>query len=439
VASVEPETVATEVTPSRQAAAEREAATAAPQNVPVAQPEAAPVAAATKAKPVAEADAKPAAAIDDARTAQADKQNEPAARDESAKSMNTATAVPAIRMAAADRAEAGAPVQPTSANASEQVSKAAAAQPDKLAAEVGNPTTARRSEQALVAAPAAAPTSQSASLPSIALREAATVEQPSAIGDPSMATVMAVAPAAKAVPAAKPATEAQARPVPATTASAKPEMQNLPARAAPVEGQPVDTVWNRQGSAVAQAAERIPAERLSPLTAPSVRPDASRGTAVAVAEPEVVADDEPDDEAAPVQTTSPPLRARERHRIAGPSTNRRTTPRHRASRPAIASAGGIGIGRSDLYSTYAGVVAARLARFKRFPEEAWRRGEEGTATVVFLVDGFGYVTSVWLVDGSGSPSIDREAESMVYRASPFPAPPERRGMRITAPISFHLQ
>jgi periplasmic protein TonB len=104
-----------------------------------------------------------------------------------------------------------------------------------------------------------------------------------------------------------------------------------------------------------------------------------------------------------------------------------------------AAASGVGRGRSDADSNYRGLVAAHLARYKQFPADARGRGEQGSALVMFSLDGGGAVASVKLMRGSGVASIDAETQAMVRRASPFPAPPSGRPMTFTVPVRFHLQ
>lgn len=113
----------------------------------------------------------------------------------------------------------------------------------------------------------------------------------------------------------------------------------------------------------------------------------------------------------------------------------------RNSRSSVASqsSNGIGQGRSDADSNYRGLVAAHLARHKRYPSEARGRGEQGSTTVSFRIDGSGQVTSVRLVRGSRIASFDQEAQAMVRRASPFPPPPSGRPIIFTVPVSFHLR
>ncbi|MDC7785823.1 energy transducer TonB [Rhodoplanes sp. TEM] len=147
-------------------------------------------------------------------------------------------------------------------------------------------------------------------------------------------------------------------------------------------------------------------------------------------------------QAAPtVQTEPVPVRP-PKPKVAKPSAAK---PRGRAgteTRVAVAapSAGssGIGIGRSDAHSNYPGLVAAHLARHKRYPAEARSQGQGGTATVRFTLDGGGRVTGVTLLRGSGNPHLDRESVEVVRRASPFPAPPDGHGRGFTQPIRFGI-
>jgi protein TonB len=135
----------------------------------------------------------------------------------------------------------------------------------------------------------------------------------------------------------------------------------------------------------------------------------------------------------PVQHVAP---AKEPRRIAAP-TKDRAAKQAKASAPSTA-ANNVGVGRSDNDSNYAGLVSAHLRRHQQYPADARSRGEQGTATVSFGLDGGGRVTSARLVRGSGIASIDQEVQAMVRRSSPFPAPPSRRAMSFTVPVSFRL-
>jgi TonB family protein len=112
--------------------------------------------------------------------------------------------------------------------------------------------------------------------------------------------------------------------------------------------------------------------------------------------------------------------------------------RPRAQTPSSA-AGGISRGGSAADANYHGRVAAHLARHKRFPSDARRRGEHGSAGIDFTIDGRGRVTAVRIARSSGHISLDRAAEAMVWRASPFPAPPDGRPRRFSVPVSYSIR
>jgi protein TonB len=124
-------------------------------------------------------------------------------------------------------------------------------------------------------------------------------------------------------------------------------------------------------------------------------------------------------------------------REAAPDPPRRATPVH----PQVASgvAGGVSRGRSELDANYLGRVAAHLARHKRFPAAARRRGARGNAVISFAIDPGGRVVSVSLVRSSGHTILDREAQNMVWRASPFPIAPDQRPQSFSVPVSFSIR
>jgi periplasmic protein TonB len=121
-----------------------------------------------------------------------------------------------------------------------------------------------------------------------------------------------------------------------------------------------------------------------------------------------------------------------------PKPDDRPRPMPKASTASAPAANSVGRGRMAGDANYLGLVAARLARYKRFPPEARGRRQQGAAIVSFNINGDGRVTSVRLVRGTGFAALDREVEAMVHRASPFPAPPGGTATSFTAPVSFHL-
>jgi protein TonB len=141
-------------------------------------------------------------------------------------------------------------------------------------------------------------------------------------------------------------------------------------------------------------------------------------------------------QAAPPKPVKDAKPAKEPRRIAAP-TRENAAREAKASVPSTA-ANNVGIGRSDNSSNYPGLVSAHLRRYQQYPSDARSRGDQGTATVSFSLDGGGRVTSARLARASGIPGIDQEVQAMVRRASPFPAPPGGRAQSFTVPVSFRL-
>jgi periplasmic protein TonB len=232
----------------------------------------------------------------------------------------------------------------------------------------------------------------------------------------------------------------QAKPADTAVAEVKPEQTVAEVAERPIPAQPAEAQPERAEEPPQQTAllrtEPTPASREPELTAAPEEP-----TKVTPAEP---------DKPHPVKTETKPEPTpkhdtRKKEREARPKQERPGPAQKTASRdtnptgPRAVAASGVGPGRSQLDTNYRGLVAAHLARHKQFPAEARSRGEQGSATVSFALDGSGRVTRVALVRGSGVASIDQEATAMVRRASPFPAPPGGRGMSFTVPVSFRIQ
>jgi protein TonB len=83
-----------------------------------------------------------------------------------------------------------------------------------------------------------------------------------------------------------------------------------------------------------------------------------------------------------------------------------------------------------------------LDRFKRYPEIARARGNQGEATVQFTVDRTGHVIAARVVHSSGSSALDEEALAVLKRADPLPAAPDQVGATtfdLTLPIQFRIK
>lgn len=129
-------------------------------------------------------------------------------------------------------------------------------------------------------------------------------------------------------------------------------------------------------------------------------------------------------------------KAPERKRIAAPTDKKTAQKKQQAAATQTDAARGVGRGRSDNSVNYDGMVRAHLARYKQPVNGA--RGS-GVATVQFLIDGRGRVTSARMAGSSGIAAFDQEAVAMARRASPFPPPPDGKGRDYTVPVRFTTQ
>lgn len=87
-------------------------------------------------------------------------------------------------------------------------------------------------------------------------------------------------------------------------------------------------------------------------------------------------------------------------------------------------------------------VLGKLNKYKRFPEDAVRRGRVGQSVVTFTVDPQGFLLDSELVSSSGTRSLDREALQVLSRAAPLPEPPTEilinGRVTVRIPIDFTL-
>lgn len=106
-----------------------------------------------------------------------------------------------------------------------------------------------------------------------------------------------------------------------------------------------------------------------------------------------------------------------------------------APAPSIAS-------NSNALPTWQSDLLRHLAKFKKYPEDARRRGMQGVNRLRFVVDGEGKVLSYSLAGGSGSASLDRATMEMIRRAQPLPPPPKELlnngSLEVVAPFVYSL-
>ena len=129
---------------------------------------------------------------------------------------------------------------------------------------------------------------------------------------------------------------------------------------------------------------------------------------------------------------------------AKPTPTPPTAPASTPSTPAPAAAEPVSSAASQAAKqSWQSRLLGHLARYKRYPEEARRRGIEGTSQVRFNLDRSGRVLSVELARSSGNAALDRATLAMIRRASPVPKPPadllNAGQLEIVAPFIYNLQ
>ncbi|NBA94430.1 energy transducer TonB [Pseudomonas sp. R5(2019)] len=106
-----------------------------------------------------------------------------------------------------------------------------------------------------------------------------------------------------------------------------------------------------------------------------------------------------------------------------------------AQAPSIAS-------NSNALPTWQSDLLRHLSKYKKYPEDARRRGMEGVNRLRFVVDGEGKVLSYSLANGSGSASLDRATMEMIRKAQPLPPPPKELlnngSLEVVAPFVYSL-
>jgi len=91
---------------------------------------------------------------------------------------------------------------------------------------------------------------------------------------------------------------------------------------------------------------------------------------------------------------------------------------------------------------YEELIAGLIAKKKRYPRIARRRGQEGEGVIELGLLADGTLASLKVVKSSGASILDKEMELMVRRAQPFPPFPKeirKTSVRFTAPIRFQLR
>ena len=110
--------------------------------------------------------------------------------------------------------------------------------------------------------------------------------------------------------------------------------------------------------------------------------------------------------------------------------------------PATNNPGEIAGGIPGAQETYMAQLIAWLEKHKKYPRNAQRRRQEGTASLSFVIDRSGEVLSYELQQSSGFRLLDKEVERIIERARPMPAMPDAMTLsqlEVVVPFSFYLR
>lgn len=182
----------------------------------------------------------------------------------------------------------------------------------------------------------------------------------------------------------------------------------------------------------------------APETALPPEPDTEPVPEIAEPEPEEPVEEEAVEEVPP-PTPDIPLRKAESRPPKPEAQPKPAAPAQKAGGPqgqaAQQSAPSPFLGNADAQASYVARLQAWLARHKRYPRTARRRGVEGDAVLRFVVDRAGSVRSFGLDKGTGSGLLDREVREMLERASPLPPVPADFGaetVEVVITVRFNL-
>ena len=98
-------------------------------------------------------------------------------------------------------------------------------------------------------------------------------------------------------------------------------------------------------------------------------------------------------------------------------------------------------GHAGSSQTYYSLIAATLAKHKRYPKSSRKKGHEGTVILTFTILRSGRIEDARIKQSSGYSKLDRSVKKMLKDASPlppFPADMTQPKLTISIPIVFKL-
>ena len=88
------------------------------------------------------------------------------------------------------------------------------------------------------------------------------------------------------------------------------------------------------------------------------------------------------------------------------------------------------------------MLQAWFLKYKRYPQQARARRQEGVTRIWFRIDPQGNVLESRIDQSSGSRALDDATMDLLKRASPLPVPPEillGTDLTFTVPVSYSLR
>lgn len=87
-------------------------------------------------------------------------------------------------------------------------------------------------------------------------------------------------------------------------------------------------------------------------------------------------------------------------------------------------------------------VVLAIAKAKSYPQEARAKQLQGTVTVAFTLDAYGYLTAQDVQDSSGSTILDAAALAILEQIGKFPTPPnflEKSEITLLVPVNYSVK
>jgi periplasmic protein TonB len=172
---------------------------------------------------------------------------------------------------------------------------------------------------------------------------------------------------------------------------------------------------------------------------PTVEPSPAPDPEVVLPTPHPVTEKPPDEEKP--QEDTPKQRSAEQA-TAVPLTMAPPRVEAKEQRAAPAPSPGAAAAAARAQETWRKSLSSHLNRFKRYPDAARARNNEGEVTVEFTIDRTGGLVASRIVKSSGSSTLDAEALELLQRASPFPQLPAQvpgEIYNLALPVQFHMK